>query len=123
MPVSGVDSNGIPQHWVIIRPEPPGQITAQVLGLPELRATASTREEAMQQVRVLLSQWLAAGQLVPLAVPGPNPLLNFSGHLDPNDLLEQEFVNEMARRHQEDLECTLREDDPECSNSSSTPIT
>ena len=52
-----------------------------------------------------------------------NPLLNFHGHLDPNDLLEQEFVEELARHTREDLERTLREDDQECSNSSSTPTT
>ena len=53
----------------------------------------------------------------------PNPLLHFSGHLDPNDPLEKEFVEELARRRQEDLEQTLREDGQECPNSFSTPIT
>jgi hypothetical protein len=52
----------------------------------------------------------------------PNPLLNFQGHHDPNDPLEKEFVEEMARLKREDLERTLREDE-ECSNSSSTPTT
>jgi hypothetical protein len=52
-----------------------------------------------------------------------NPLLQFRGHLDPNDPLEQEFVEELARRRQEDLAQLLREDDQECSNSSSTPTT
>ena len=52
-----------------------------------------------------------------------NPLLHFRGHLDMNDPLEQEFVMELARRRQEDLEQTLREDDQECTSSSSTPTT
>ena len=39
------------RHWVVIQPEPPGQFTAQVVGLLELRATAATREEALQQVQ------------------------------------------------------------------------
>jgi len=55
-------------------------------------------------------------------VPSANPLLHFHGHLDPNDPLEKEFVEELARRRREDLEQTLREDG-ECSNSSSTPTT
>ena len=55
--------------------------------------------------------------------PNANPLLNFHGHLDPNDPLEQEFVEELARLRREDLERTLREDSQECSNSSSTPTT
>ncbi len=53
----------------------------------------------------------------------PNPLLNFHGHLDPNDELEKEFQEEMARLKREDLERTLREYDQECPNSSSTPTT
>jgi hypothetical protein len=56
-------------------------------------------------------------------VPSANPLLHFSGHLDPNDPVEQEFVKELARRRREDLEQTLREDGQECSTTSSTPIT
>jgi hypothetical protein len=52
----------------------------------------------------------------------PNPLLNFHGHLDPNDPAEKEFREELARIKREDLERTLREDE-ECSNSSSTPTT
>ena len=52
-----------------------------------------------------------------------NPLLNYRGHLDPNDPLEQEFLEELARLRREDLERTLREDDQECSSSSSTPTT
>jgi hypothetical protein len=57
------------------------------------------------------------------AVPSANPLLNFPGHLDPNDPMEDEFVKELARRRREDLEQSLREDGKECSNSSSTPTT
>jgi hypothetical protein len=54
--------------------------------------------------------------------PRPNPLLNFHGHLDPNDPAEKEFREELARIKREDLERTLREDE-ECSSSSSTPTT
>jgi hypothetical protein len=56
-------------------------------------------------------------------VPSANPLLNFPGHLDPNDPLEKEFVEELARQRRKDLEQTMREDDQECPNSSSTPTT
>ncbi len=52
-----------------------------------------------------------------------NPLLHFPSHLDPNDPIEQEFVEELARRRREDLEQTLREESQECSNSFSTPTT
>ena len=98
-------------HWVIIRPEPTGQFTAQVVGLPELYATAASREQAVEQVRVLLTQWIAAGQLVPIEVPAGNPLLRWFGHSDPNDPGEQAYLEELARFRQEDLERTLREPD------------
>jgi hypothetical protein len=35
-----------------------------------------------------------------------NQLLHFPAHLDPNDPLEQEFLEELARRRREDLEQT-----------------
>ena len=117
------DQNGYPRHWVVVRPEPPGQYTAQVVGLPEIRSTAATRELAIAQAGSILSDWLALGKLVPIDVPCPNPLLSFPGHLDPNDPVEREFQDELRRLHQEDLDRTLREYDQECPNSSSTPTT
>lgn len=119
-------TNGVAAQLVQVRPEPPGQFTAQLVGLPELRATASSREEAIQQVRMLLSQWLASGQLVTVTVPPENPWLRIAGHIDPNDPAEQEFQEILAQHRREDLERTLREYDEEdqrCSSSSSTPTT
>jgi len=113
------------QTWVLVRPEPPGQFTAHVAGLPELRATAGTREGALQQVRTLLEEWLTSGQLVPLEFPSEKQLPNGCGH-DPNDPLEQEFLDDLARARQADLERTLQEyelEDRKCSNTSSTPTT
>jgi len=110
-------------HWVVGRLEPSGQFTAQVVGVPQLRATAATRAEAIEKVRAMVSDWLASGQLIAIEVPCPNPLLHFSAHLDANDPLEQEFVEELARRRREDLEQAMREDAQKCSNSSSTPTT
>jgi predicted RNase H-like HicB family nuclease len=111
---------------VKVRPEPPGQYTAHVVGLPEIQATAATREEAIQQVRHVLSEWLASGQLVSVEIPQENPLLKWFGHADPNDPLEKEYLEDLARFRQEDLERTLREyeeEDRRCSDSSSTPTT
>jgi hypothetical protein len=61
--------------------------------------------------------------LISAAERSANPLLHFPGHLDPNDPIEQEFMEELARQRREDLEQTLQGDGQECSNSSSTPIT
>jgi predicted RNase H-like HicB family nuclease len=112
--------------WVLVRPEPAGQFTARVVGLPELQATAATREQAVQHIRDTLDEWIASGQLVALPIPRPHPLQGFSGWIDPNNPLEQEFLQELARQKAEDLERTLQEyeqEDRECSNSSSTPTT
>ena len=123
MSAPGTNPNGTLQHWIVGRPELSGQFTAQVIGVSELSATAPTREEASTQIRAMLSDWLASGQLMAIEVPCPNPALHFLEHLDPNDPLEQEFVEELARRRREDIEQTLREDVQECSNSFSTPTT
>jgi predicted RNase H-like HicB family nuclease len=123
MAASTTIRNGSVQHWVVARPEPLGQFTAQVVGLPELAATAATREEAIEQVRGLIREWVATGRLVSVEVPITNPLLGFTGFIDPNHPLEQEFMENLARYRREDLERTLREDDEACSSSSSTPIT
>ena len=123
MAASTTIRTGSVQHWVVVRPEPAGNFTAQVVGLPELVATAATREEAIEQVRALLRDWVMAGRLVSVEVPVTNPLLEFTGHTDPNHPIEREFLKELARLKQEDLEQTLREYDQECSSSSSTPTT
>ena len=115
--------NGTVRHWLVGRAEPSGQFTVQVVGVPELRATAATRADAIEQIRSVLGAWLASGQLMSIEVPCANPLLQFPGHLDPNDPLEQEFLGELARRRREDYDQAIREDDQECSNSSSTPTT
>ena len=44
--------NGRLGHWVEVRPEPSGQYTAQAVGLPEVAATAPSREEAIRRVCV-----------------------------------------------------------------------
>jgi predicted RNase H-like HicB family nuclease len=123
MSVANTTQNGSVYQWIVCRSEPSGQFTAEVVGLPELRASARTRAEAIEQIRALLGEWLASGQLLAVEIPPSNPLLHFSGHLDPNDPIEREFVEELARRRREDLEQTLQEDSQECSNSSSTPTT
>jgi uncharacterized protein YoaH (UPF0181 family) len=101
-----------------------GRYTAQVVGLPDLHATAATWAEAVEQVRLLLAQRLSSGELVALPVAPAMP------HKAPgwasNDLVEQEFLAELARRRQEDLERTLREyeeEDRGCSDSSSIATT
>lgn len=116
---------GSPAALVQVRQESSGPFIAEVIGLPELHATGASAEEAVAQVRDRLTQWLAAGRLVFLTVPSMPPLKKPTGWAK-NDQLEQEFLEDLARMRQEDLERTLREDeqgDAGCSNTSSTPTT
>src|SRR5438067_1476407 len=78
-------------HLVAVRPEPAGGFTAQVVGLPELSATAATREEAVRQVQVRLAEWLADGRLVSVPAAGGGPVGTGWVPRDPNDPLEREF--------------------------------
>ncbi len=110
-------------HLLVVRPEPSGHYTAQAVGLPDVQATAGTREEAIQQVRSILTEWLAAGQLVQVELPQKNPLMKWLGWAkdDPDfDLYVEEirrYREEVDRREQPELE------QRRCSDSSSTPTT
>src|SRR5258708_6554214 len=108
---------------VVVRPQPPDEYTAEVVGIPEIRSTAASREEAIQEVQRLLKQWQDSGQLVLVEVQLNKSLECGRPARDPNDPLEKEFLEDLARFRQEDLERTLREYDAECSDSSSTPTT
>jgi hypothetical protein len=118
-------SSSVTPVLVQVRQEGPGRYTAEVVGLPALRATADTREEALDQVRDAAARWLASGELVPLTIPSRLPSHKPAGWAK-DDPLEQEFLEDLARRRQEDLEQTLRGyegEDHGCSGTSSTPTT
>jgi hypothetical protein len=101
--------------FIIVRPEPAGQYTAQAVGIPEIKATSSSREVAIQNVQAALLQSLASGQLVPVELPEENPLLRWYGK-DKDDPYFEEYLEEIRRFRQE-------ADERECSDSSSTPTT
>lgn len=109
MPLTNRDGYESFYHWAIVRPEPAGQFTAQLLGVPELHATAASRDEAIEQLRARILEWIALGQLVPIEVlPKEHPVLRFRGWVDPNDPDEQAYLQELARLKAEDLERTLQ---------------
>jgi hypothetical protein len=110
LPSQTVSSESL-HHWIVVRQELAGQFTAQLLGLPELSATAASREEAIEQVHVLLEQWLDSGRLTPLVLHPAHALRSWPGH-DPADPLEQEFVADLERSRQEDLERATRQNQP-----------
>jgi len=108
---------------VRVRPEPTEQYTAQLLGAADLRATAATREEAVEQLRVLLQEQVNLGVLVSIELPRENPLMRWFGHAkdDPDfeDYLEEirKFREEMDLRENQDS------DSGECPDTSLTPTT
>jgi hypothetical protein len=111
-------------HLVAIRPEPLGRFTAWAVSFPEVRAVAASEQDAIDQVKQRLTEWFAKTRVVEVNVPSPpafNPLLKWAGHSNPNDPVEQMYLEELARMKKEDLENTLREYDQECPSSSSTP--
>ena len=89
--------------------EPAGRYTAQAVGLPEITASAGSREEALQGVHAILRQLLTTGQLVEIEVAADNSLLSWAGRADPNDPNEQAYLEELGLARQDDLKRTLKE--------------
>ncbi len=116
-------SDGVGTQLVRVRPGPAGQFTAEAVGLPELRASAGSRKEALREVRARLAAWLASGELVPVAVASPNPVMEWFGRADPRDPDERAYLAELARLRQDDLDRTPREGGAACPGPSSTPTT
>jgi predicted RNase H-like HicB family nuclease len=92
---------------VLLRVEPAGQVTAQLVGLPEVQATAATREEALDRVRELLDDWLTSGRLALLEARGENPWRSFAGWAK-NDPEYGEFLEEL-NRYRQDLDAEPQE--------------
>jgi hypothetical protein len=108
---------------VEVRDEPGGQVTAQILGVSDLQATAPKREQALDDLRALLRQRLDSGALVSIEVSQENPLMRWFGHAkdDPDfeDYLQEirKYREEVDRRDEHGLGSV------ECSDTSSTPTT
>jgi hypothetical protein len=108
--------------WIAKAQDAMGQFTAQIVGLPDLRATANSPEEAVQGVRKLVAEAVVSGRLAQISVPLPLS----STSIPEDDALEREFLDILSRARQEDLEQTLREyerEDQGCPTTSSTPTT
>jgi len=108
---------------VQVSPEPAGQFTAQLLGLPELRATATTREEAVEQLRWLLREQVHAGLLLSVEIPRENPLMSMFG-FGKDDPDFEGYLEEIRRfREEMDRQGEQGSETGECSDICSTPTT
>jgi hypothetical protein len=116
-------SDSVVSYVVRVRPEPPGQFTAQLLGLPEICATAATREEAVEQVRWLLRQELDSGSLLSVDIPRQNPLMSMFG-FGKDDPDFESYLEEIRKfREEMDRQAEHGSDTGECSDICSTPTT
>src|SRR5207253_3026409 len=98
-----LSSVALPAQLVRLHIELTGQVTAHVPGIPELSVTAATREQAVEQLRRSVAEWLSSGRLVPLHVAASSVPSKPPGWAK-DDPLEQEFLEELARMRQADLE-------------------
>ncbi len=108
---------------VRIREEPDGQFAAQLLGAPDIQATAATREAAIEQVHRLLQYEVNIGSIVAIETLRRNPLMERAGSLKDDPDFE-EYLEEI-RKYREEVdrrEGRVWETD-ECSDTSSTPTT
>ena len=108
---------------VRVSPGQDGQLTAELLGAPDIQATAATPEEAVEQVRRLLEQQVNLGSLVAVEIPQQNPLAKWAGYAkdDPDFDLYLEEIRKF--REEEDRREGYVPDPDECSDTSSTPTT
>jgi hypothetical protein len=86
-------------YLVRVRQESSGQFMAEAVGLPELRATCDTRDAAIMEVRQMLAQSIAAGELV-VVTPSADGVTSRAGWL-PDDDLTQEWLQAVHDYRQE----------------------
>ena len=103
--------------------DPDGRFTAHLLGEPDLRATAVTAAEAVEQLRARLQEEVNWGRLLAIELPRQNPLLERFGSARDDPTFDQyreeirKFRAEMDRLEGRDL------GPDECSNTPLTPTT
>ncbi len=81
---------------ILVRPEPQGFFSAQLVGLSDHRATATSREAAVEQLRTILQECIDSGQLRAVEMPTKPHLMKWFGHAreDPNFA---DYVDEVRR--------------------------
>jgi hypothetical protein len=87
------------QFPLIVRADSPDHYVAQPLGIPELRAVASTEAAAIEQASQALTKWLASAKVVQVAVPvavSGNPWLDAFGR-SADDADFDEYLMELQR--------------------------
>ncbi len=116
-------TSSLTSHLVEVRAEPAGLVTAALVGLSDLSATAETREDAVDRLRALIRQRVESGGLVTIEIPHENPLMSRFGWAH-NDPTFDDYVNEIRKfREEVDRRDNRDSGSAECSDPSSTPTT
>ena len=92
------------EYPVIVRAEDTAGYVAQPIGLPELRVTAASEDEAVAGVRQALERWLASAKLVHVSVATGktgNPWLDAFGR-SASDPDFDEYLEELRRARRAD---------------------
>jgi hypothetical protein len=88
------------QCTVVVRAESENRFVARPFGLPEIEASASSEEEAIEQVKQKLDKWLRGAKVVEVTIPTGNPLLDFFGR-SADDPHWEEYQAELERIRRE----------------------
>ncbi len=92
------------EYPVIVRAEDAAGYVAQPIGLPELRVTAASEDEAVAGVRQALERWMASAKLVHVFVAVEetgNPWLDAFGR-SASDPHFDEYQEELRKARQAD---------------------
>lgn len=92
---------------VLIENEPNGLVSATVLGLPDCRTTAATKEEALTNIRESLTARLASSEIVTLEIELPktgHPWMKFAGMFKDDPQFDEMLAYIEADRRELDAE-------------------
>jgi hypothetical protein len=90
----------------------PGRITAEVVGLNDVKATAASKDEAIAEIKQLLKEKLRTGELISVPLHDEHPALKWFGHAkddpDKDAYLEEirRYRKEMDSQNMQDTEAT-----------------
>jgi hypothetical protein len=112
-------------HFIVVRQDASGQFAAYPAGLPELTVTAASRADAVLTAAAKMNEWLVAGNLVLVRLPGHRNVPATAAEADEESAayMQRMYEEALERSRREDLDHTLAEYDTEWPSISSTPTT
>lgn len=100
-------------NYSIIIEEKEGRYTATVWGLPECKSSASTKEEAIQNLYEIVNTRLQNAEIIMAEIEAPskqNPWMEFAGMYEDNPLFDEVISNIAAYRLEIDKQIDSEEE-------------